>query len=126
MLKRVDLTWNLQRGWHVNLPTYFMIACTHLPIEKGMVHRDGVYPDADPVDVLKLRPTVIVSMPEDECIGEDGQICRLKIAQKYAGNDLYDNADYAPPVLHDFQPIELNPPKEFTFFEKLQHRMGFG
>lgn len=125
MLKRVPLSWHAQIGWHVDVPTYFMIACTHLPIEPGMIHRDGVYPNADPADVLKLKPTVIVSLPDDECIGDDGQLCHMKMAEKYRGNPRFDSADYVPPKLLDFHPVELDPPKDFSFFEKMQHAMGF-
>lgn len=124
MLKRVPLSWDVQRGYHVNVPTYFMIACTHLPIKPGMIHRDGVYPNADPADVMRLKPTVIVSMPEDECVGEDGQLCHTKMAEKYRGNMRFDSADYEPPPLLDFHPIELEPPKEYTLFQRLAHKLG--
>lgn len=125
MLKRVSITWDAQRGYHVALPTYFMIAGTWLPLQPGLLHSDGAFPNAEPADVLALNPTVIVSLPEDECIDDARQIDKLAIAQKYAGHPLYDSADYVPPTLRDFHPIELDPPKDATVFERIAKAMGF-
>ena len=126
MLKRAPITFTDERGYHVALPTYFMIAGTWLPLQPGLIHRNGPYPNAEPKDVLALNPTVIISAPVEDCLADDGQVCPIKIAAKYRGNDLYDSSDYKPPTLHDYHPIELEPPKESTIFERIAHRMGIG
>lgn len=126
MLKRVPIVFSPDRGYHVDLPTYFMIANTWLPIARGLIHRDGAEPNAEPADVLALKPTVIVSAPVEDCMTDDGQVCPIKIAEKYRGNPRYDHSDYRPPQLMDYHPIELNPPKDSTVFQRILHRMGIG
>ena len=126
MLKRVLLSYEPARGYFVNLPTYQVIAGTFLPIQKGLMHRDGAYPNAEPTDVMALKPTVIVSAPIEDCMTDEGQVCRLKLSEKYQGNTLYDNADYQPPALLDFHPVELAPPKDATVFDRIKQAMGFG
>lgn len=126
MLKRVPITFTDDRGYHVNLPTYFMIAGTFLPIEKDLIHRDGAYPNAEPADVMALKPTVIVSAPLEDCLTPEGQVCPVKLAEKYRGNDLYDHSAYVPPTLHEFHPLELEPPKNLSVFDRIKQRMGYG
>lgn len=119
MLKRVPLIYDPPRGYCVNLPTYTILAGTFLPVQKGLIHRDGPFPNAEPADVLALKPTVIVSTPMEDCLLDDGQLCRMSIAKKYRGHPLFDTADYQPPLLHEFHPIELNPPKDASVFQRI-------
>lgn len=126
MLKRTPITYTETRGYHVALPTYQIIGGTFLPIKKGVLHKDGPYPNAEPADVMALKPTVIVMAPLEDCLTEVGQVCPVKISTKYQGHPIYDSADYQPPALMEFHPIELQPPKDSTVFERIAHRMGIG
>lgn len=126
MHKRIAISWDVVRGYHVDLPTYQMIGRTWLPLQKNLLHEDGAFPQADPKDVMALKPTVIVMIPDDECVNAEGQICRLSTSKKYAGHPVFSSGDWTPPLLHDFHPIELDPPKDMTLFQKIQHRMGIG
>lgn len=124
MHKRVPLMYDAQRGYCVNLPTYQIVSGTFLPIKKGVLHADGAYPNAEPKDVLALNPTVIVMAPIEDCLTEERQVCPVKISEKYSGHPLYDSSDYVPPPLMDFHPVELDPPKQATVFERLVRAMS--
>lgn len=126
MLKRVPIAWDAQRGYHIDVPTYQMLAGTWLPIVKGMLHRDGAHPDANPADVLQQSPTVIALLPDDLELTPQGQIDKMHVARKYAGHGRFDHPDYTPPTISDFHPLELSPAKAPTMFERLQNLMRAG
>jgi len=78
------------RTWFVNLPHYQMVPDTWRPVTDKKIHKNGVYPDAKPDEVLKLGPTVEVEVP-DEHVDGAGRLDKEKIRAIYAFQDKWDH-----------------------------------
>ncbi len=88
-------------AWYVALPHYNMVPDTHRPVTKGLIHKNGVDPKADPAKVLALMPTVEVFVPDRMC-DTDGNLHLGKIRELYKGQKLWDHdrvvSDVLPPI----------------------------
>jgi hypothetical protein len=79
------------RGWFVNHPHYLMVPGSWEPVTKGLIHKDGVYPDADPATVEALKPTVEVDIPCRTADHETGLPDKGKIRALYKGQPDWDH-----------------------------------
>lgn len=99
MHKRVLLSWSVTKGYHVDLPTYMMINETHRPVTPGMIDPNGVHDSADSEDVMAIKASVLVQLPDDTPLLDDGQVNARKLRAMYSGNNYYSSRNYNPPLI---------------------------
>jgi len=87
----------MDSSYHVDLPTYAMLAATFEPITNALLHAHGPYPDADPKDVMALNPTVIVDVPDDCCDHTTQTISPEKIRALYSNVPRFAHPDWKAP-----------------------------
>jgi hypothetical protein len=85
-------------AWLVKLPHYRMVPDSFEPVTKELIHENGVFPKADPMEVLKLNPTVEVMIP-DRIADNEGNLHLRKIRKLYEGQKLWDNDKVVDNVL---------------------------
>lgn len=124
MLKRAPLVYSPTKGWYVNLPTYVMLPNTFGPITKDKIHRDGIHPGTDPQDVLKLQPSVLVKIPDDTPMQEDGQIDQVGICHMYRDHPYYGTEHYILPQLRELDPADMQQVIEPTTLERIRAWLG--
>lgn len=83
MRKRVKVTYDATRGFHVDLPSYAMVPGTFEPVTPDLVAADGVLATAKVADALALGLTVEVDVPDEDCDCEKGAIDPKKIRARY-------------------------------------------
>jgi hypothetical protein len=99
MRKRVQLAHDDARGWHANLPHYSMVAGTFQPIVAGLIHADGVAPDAKPADAIKHKVSCVVDIPHTVDLDPKGEIDAAKMRRRYPRDSMYGDIAYVPPRL---------------------------
>jgi len=97
MLARVKLTHTVNRGWHVDVPTYSMIADSFLPIIPGKIDKNGPLATTNPADPALNAMTVQVECPDNYAHPITGKIDNPRIRAIYQGNPKWDRPDYIPP-----------------------------
>lgn len=89
MLKRLPLLWSLERGYHIDAPTYQMVRDSFVPEKKGLIHKNGILPIANHNDVMKLAPTVLVELPDDYIDPRTDKISARRIREIYRGHPIW-------------------------------------
>jgi|SRR6266849_3452151 len=85
-------------AWLVELPHYQMVPDSFKPVTDKLIHKNGVFPDADTAKVLALNPTVEVMVP-DRMTDNDGALHSKKIRKLYEGQDRWDHDKVVENVL---------------------------
>lgn len=102
MRKRFPLCWTEAKGFHVDLPSYTMIAGTHAPLIKNVCHADGICPGVDPADVIAAGVSILVDLPESVPLTSAGQVDAPKLRKHYPSHCPHGDAGWKPPkVLGD-------------------------
>lgn len=107
MLKTVPISYSPTRGYYVNLPTYNMVQGTWEPVTPNLLHANGAYPKADPMQVLALNPTCIVEIPDYIPMDESGNIDPVPFAEVYKNHPYFGTTHYTPPALTEPDPGRL-------------------
>lgn len=97
MRKRFYLQHDEIRGFYVDLPTYKVVNGTHDPIVKGKVHKDGVDPSMSVADALRLKPSVLVDLPDSIELDTKGEIDATKLRRRYPSHCQHGDKTYKPP-----------------------------
>lgn len=100
MRKRVPLTAAMKRGYYVDLPTYVIVEGSFLPVTSGKISAEGVLAKAQVTDVLALKPSVLVDLP-DEWEVKDGQLVAGALRKRYKEHAWFGSNDYTPPAFLD-------------------------
>lgn len=97
MRKRLALSHDATRGWHVDLPSYAMVPGTMQPVTAGLVFADGIYPSADTAKVMALIPSVEVECPAGYAETPGGPLNAALIRAMYKGHPIFGTPGWVPP-----------------------------
>jgi hypothetical protein len=95
--KRLPVSWDRARGFHVALPTYMMIPGTWQPVTPGLVHENGAEPSAKPADVIALDVSVLCDFPDADAHPLTGQPSDLVIMTRYENHSVFGGGEYVAP-----------------------------
>lgn len=98
MLKRFAVSWDAERGFHIELPSYRMVTGTWAPVTNGLIHADGVVPGAKVAAVMALNPSVEVELPGDTPTTKAGELDAVAMRVMYADHPKYGHRNFAPPA----------------------------
>jgi hypothetical protein len=93
MRSRQPLFWSKDRSWHVDLPTYAMIADTLEPVIPGLTDKNGVLIAADPKDPQLAQITVLVEHPDEYADENTGLLSPFQIRRHHREHPEWDNPD---------------------------------
>lgn len=97
MLKRFHLDNNETVGWHVDLPTYRMVAGSFLPLVTDVIGPHGIA-HGNANDILsKHTPSVMVELPEDTPVLATGDLDVDGLRRRYRGHGRYGQTSWMPP-----------------------------
>ena len=97
MRRRFPLAYSAALAWHVDLPTYNIVAGSFLPIRAALTHADGIQPGATVAAVLATNPTVMCDIPDEYAGDDEGNVDVANLRRLYKGNARFDRPDYTPP-----------------------------
>jgi len=99
MRKRLPLSHDADRSWHVDLPTYSMIPGTCLPITLGLIDKNGILALADTAAALALNPSVECDIPDDTPMTDPATIDAAKMRERYREHPRFKRPDWTPPKI---------------------------
>lgn len=97
MRKTLPLAHNDRFGWHVDMPTYAMVAGTFGPAVANVIHPHGIPHGTVPAEVLKHAPYVTVELPEDTPLDLFGNVDAAAMRHRYRGHPRFGSDTWHPP-----------------------------
>lgn len=92
MRKQLRVIHSADRGWHIDLPTYQMIAGTFACDHPDICTPDGINLDIAPDDPRTATLTVIADIPDEYISGRTNDIHPPTIARLHAGHPIWGDA----------------------------------
>lgn len=100
MRKRTPLIFDaVLQTWHVDLPTYSIVAGSVLPIIPLKSDGNGVLNGVLPNDAALNALTCQVDIPDDTPLLPGGQIDAAAMQKRYKDHPRFGNPTWIPPVL---------------------------
>lgn len=97
MRKTLEMFINHRGAWSVDMPTFAMLKNAMGPVTPGHIHANGIHPAADSAAVLKLRPYVTVTLPDDTPVDMFGRLDAEGIRRMYRTHPRFGHPDWKPP-----------------------------
>ena len=86
----------------VDMPTYSMVANSHLPVVPLVIHKDGVLPGKALQATRTHGVTVLVDLPGNTPLDVSGNVDAAAMRARYKDHTRYGSATWTPPrVLGD-------------------------
>jgi len=90
MRLRVRVNYSELLGWHVDLPTYQMVAGSFKPVVFRKVHADGVLPGVDPRDPDLASLTCLVEVRDSYLDPDTGKLSEPAVRRIHKGHPVWD------------------------------------
>lgn len=98
MRKRMVLAHNERLGWHVDMPTYSMVAGAFSPVVPGVIHANGI-DHPNPAQVIRDHaPSVEVELPDDTPMDLLGNVDAQVLRHRYRDHPHFGADTWQPPT----------------------------